>query len=85
MGFKEEILMNIYRSMTLSQYQYNAPLLGSASTQAKKEMEKKQQRFFNIKYISILNTRLYNLLLKSKKGHLKVWMNFLNYSIYLVR
>ncbi len=48
MGFKEEILMNIYRSITLSQYLYNAPLLGSASTQAKKEMEKQQHRFFNI-------------------------------------
>ncbi len=33
MGFKEEILMKVYRSITLSQYLYNAPLLGSASTQ----------------------------------------------------
>jgi hypothetical protein len=48
MGFKEEILMTIYRSITLSQYLYNAPLLGSASTEAKKEMEKQQHRFFNI-------------------------------------
>jgi hypothetical protein len=39
--------MNIYRSITLSQYLYNAPLLGSASSQAKKEMEKQQHRFFN--------------------------------------
>jgi hypothetical protein len=39
MGFKEEILMYIYRSITLSQYLCNAPLLGSASPQAKKEME----------------------------------------------
>jgi hypothetical protein len=52
MGFKEEILMNIYRSITLSQHLYNAPLLGSASTQAKKE---KQHRFFNI--IDIRSTR----------------------------
>ncbi len=48
MGFKEEILMNIYRSVTLSQYLYNAPVLGSASTQANKEMGKQQHRFFNI-------------------------------------
>jgi hypothetical protein len=48
MGFKEEILMNIYRNITLSQYLYNASLLGSASTQAKKEMEKQQHSFFNI-------------------------------------
>jgi hypothetical protein len=27
--------MNFYRSIKLSQYLYNAPLLGSASTQAK--------------------------------------------------
>jgi hypothetical protein len=39
MGFKEEILINIYRSITLGQYLYNAPLLASASTQAKNEME----------------------------------------------
>jgi hypothetical protein len=37
-GFKEEILMNIYRSITLSHYLNNATLLGSASTQAKKEL-----------------------------------------------
>ncbi len=52
MGFKEEILMNIYCSITLSQYLHNAPLLGSASTQAKKEMKKQQHRFFNIKGIT---------------------------------
>jgi hypothetical protein len=48
MGFKEEILINIYRSITLSQYLYNAPLLESASTRAKNEMEKQQHRFFNM-------------------------------------
>jgi hypothetical protein len=48
MGFKEEILMNIYRSITFSQYLYNASILGSASTQAKKEIEKQQHGFFNI-------------------------------------
>jgi hypothetical protein len=37
-----------YRSITLSQYLYNAPLLGSASSRAKKEMEKQQHIFFNI-------------------------------------
>ncbi len=40
--------MNIYRIITLCQYLYNAPLLGSASTQEKKEMERQQHRFFNI-------------------------------------
>jgi len=48
MGFKEEILVNVYKSITLSQYIYNAPLLSSASTQAKNEMSKQQKRFFNI-------------------------------------
>jgi hypothetical protein len=49
MVFKEEILMNIYRSITLSQYLYSAPLLGSASTQAKKEMEKKTTQILILK------------------------------------
>jgi hypothetical protein len=44
-GFKEEILMNIYRSITLSQYLYNAPLLGSASTQAKKKWKNNNTDF----------------------------------------
>jgi hypothetical protein len=55
MGFKEEILLNIYRSITLSQYLYNASVLGSANTQAKKEIEKRQHRFFNI--IGITSTK----------------------------
>jgi hypothetical protein len=33
-------------SITLSQYLYNAPLLGSASTQAKNEMGKKKTQIF---------------------------------------
>ncbi len=49
--------MNIYSSITLSQYLYNAPLLGSASTHAKKEMEKQQHRFFNI--IGITSARAF--------------------------
>ena len=36
MGFREEILINVYRSITLSQYAYSAPLLCSASQQSKK-------------------------------------------------
>jgi ribonuclease P/MRP protein subunit RPP40 len=35
MGFKEEILVNVYQSITLSQYLYAAPLLISASRSAK--------------------------------------------------
>jgi hypothetical protein len=52
MVFKEEILVNIYQSITLSQYLshylYAAPLLISASKRAKVEMAKQQTRFFNI-------------------------------------
>ena len=48
MGFKQELLMNIYTSLTLSQYLYSAPLLISASNSAKLEMDKQQQRFFNV-------------------------------------
>ena len=48
MGFKEEILVNVYQSITLSQYLYAAPLLISASRSAKEEMSKQQIRFFNI-------------------------------------
>jgi hypothetical protein len=48
MGFKEEILVNIYQGITLSQYLYAAPLLISASKTAKEEMTKQQIRFFNI-------------------------------------
>jgi hypothetical protein len=48
MGFKEEILVNVYQSITLSQYLYAAPLLISASRSAKEEMLKQQARFFKI-------------------------------------
>jgi hypothetical protein len=48
MGLKEEILVYIYQSITLSQYLYAAPLLISASKTAKEEMSKQQIRFFNI-------------------------------------
>ena len=48
MGFREEILIKVYRSIKLRQYAYSAPLLSSASQQAKSEMEKQQRRFFNI-------------------------------------
>ena len=44
MGFKQDLLINIYRSVTLSQYLYSAPMLTSASNKAKKEMDKQQQR-----------------------------------------
>jgi hypothetical protein len=61
MEFKEEILMNIYRIITLSQYLYNAPLLGSASTQAKKETEKQQHRFYNIIGITSAELEVYKI------------------------
>ena len=48
MGFKEEILVNVYQSIILSQYLYAAPLLISANRSAKEEMSKQQIRFFNI-------------------------------------
>ena len=48
MGFKEEILVYVYHSITLSQYLYAAPLLISASSTAKLEMSKQQVRFLNI-------------------------------------
>jgi hypothetical protein len=48
MGFKEEILVDIYQSIALSQYLYAAPLLISARKTAKEEMTKQQIRFFNI-------------------------------------
>jgi hypothetical protein len=56
MGFKDEILMNIYRSITLSQYLYNVPLLRSAGSQAKKETEKQRHIFFSI--IGITSARV---------------------------
>ena len=48
MGFKEEILVNVYQSITLSQYLYNAPLLCSTNEMSKAEMVKQQNRFFDI-------------------------------------
>ena len=48
MGFKEEILINVYQSITLRQYLYAAPLLISASRIANEEMSKQQIRFLNI-------------------------------------
>ena len=47
-GFKEEILVNVYQSITLSQYLYTTPLLISASSTAKEEMSKQQVRFLNM-------------------------------------
>ena len=51
MGFGEERLVCIYKSLTLCQYTNKAPLLASASESAKKEMQAQQWRFF--KYIGI--------------------------------
>ena len=52
MGFTEDKLVCIYKSLTLSQYIYAAPLLASASTRAKKEMQAQQLRFLNVIGIS---------------------------------
>jgi len=46
--FKEEKLVNAYRSITPSQFLYASSLLVSASNIAKEEMVKQQIRFFNI-------------------------------------
>jgi hypothetical protein len=48
MGFTEDKLVCIYKSLTLSQYIYGASLLASASTRAKKEMQAQQCRFLNV-------------------------------------
>jgi hypothetical protein len=53
MGFTEDKLVCIYKSLTLSQYIYGAPLLASASTRTKKEMQAQQRRFLNVIEISI--------------------------------
>ena len=52
MGFKEEILINVYQAFNLSLYSYSAPLLISTSRQANLEMQKQQKRFLNIIGIS---------------------------------
>jgi len=44
LGFKQEVLINVYRSLALSHFTYSAPLLTSASERAKVEMEHFQSR-----------------------------------------
>ena len=51
-GFKEEILVNVYRSLSLSVLRYNAPLLSAASEQTKVEMNGFQNRILRIIGIS---------------------------------
>ena len=46
--FKEEILINVYRSLTLSLFTYSATFFISTSTTAKKEMAKQQHRFLKV-------------------------------------
>jgi hypothetical protein len=46
--FKVKILINFYRSLTLSHFNYSAPLLISTSANAKKEMAKLQYRSLKI-------------------------------------
>jgi hypothetical protein len=55
--FEEEILINVYRSITLSHYTYSAPLLISTSKNAKTEIAKQQHRF--LKIIGITTTEAY--------------------------
>ena len=56
--FKQEILINVYRSLTLSHYTYSAPLLILTSANAKNEMTKQQHRF--LKIIGITPQQAYN-------------------------
>jgi hypothetical protein len=46
MRFKEEILVTVYKSITLSQFIQKSPLLTSTSNQAKNEMTNQQLRFY---------------------------------------
>jgi hypothetical protein len=52
MGFGTGILVNVYRSLVLSHFQYSAPVLGSTSAAAKNEMAKQQASFLDIIGIS---------------------------------
>ncbi len=52
MGFTEDKLVCIYKSLTLSQYMYCERLLPSTSTRAKKEMQAQQRRFLSVIGIS---------------------------------
>jgi hypothetical protein len=56
--FKQEILINVYRSLTLSHYTYSTPLLISTSKNAKTEMAKQQQHRF-LKIIGIISSEEY--------------------------
>jgi hypothetical protein len=47
-GFKQEILLNIYRTHGLSHFIYSAPMLCSCSDLAKSEMESFQRRILKI-------------------------------------
>ena len=46
--FKQEILINVYRSLGLSNCTYSVPILISTSANAKNEMTKQQHRFLKI-------------------------------------
>ena len=52
LGFKRDILISVYRSLGLSHINYSAPLLTSASNQAKTEMAQYQRRILRIINIS---------------------------------
>jgi hypothetical protein len=67
MSFMEDKLVCIYKSLTLSQststssYIYGAPLLASASTRAKKEMQAQQRRFLNVIGLSTERVHVHNI------------------------
>ena len=44
LGFKQQILMNVYRSYALSHFVYSAPVLSSSSKNSKEQMKKFQAR-----------------------------------------
>ena len=52
LGFREEILVGVYRSLGLSHFTYSAPILSSTSIKTKSEMAQLQNRIFKIIGIS---------------------------------
>jgi hypothetical protein len=48
LGFKEEILINVYRTLSISVIRYSAPLLVAANEQTKSEMASHHKRVLKI-------------------------------------
>ena len=51
-GFKEEILITVYRSLAISHFTYSAPILTSTSVKIKEEFKQYQNRILRIIGIS---------------------------------